>query len=238
MKIIRKIEVFGDSILKGIQVNPQSKRYHINNNIDIGMLSDAFSLCITNHSKFGCTVTKGKAMLDKFLSETKGCTAILMDYGGNDCDFKWQSISENPDAAHEPNTPIGKFTAIYTELIKKISDKGIRPIVANLPPLEPQRYFDWLSKGLNKENILRWLEGVNTIYRYQENYSRTVEEIAENTGAMLVDLRGVFLKHRHIGRYLCEDGIHPNTEGQSLITQELARFCSLAMPTEPKLAGI
>ena len=229
MKITRKIEVFGDSILKGIQVNPLNKRYHVNNNIDVDMLNEKFSLNIINHSKFGCTVTKGKSMLEKYLNERPDCSAILMDFGGNDCDFDWKSISDNPCAKHEPNTPIESFVAIYTGLIERIKKNGIRPIVTNLPPLEPQRYFDWLSKGLSKGNILWWLEGVNTIYRFQEFYSRAIEEISRNTEAMLIDLRGTFLKERCIGRFFCEDGIHPNTEGQKLITQEFARFCSAVL---------
>ena len=229
MKIIRKIGVFGDSILKGIQVNPINRRYYIDNNIDVDMLSKKFSLKILNRSRLGCTVTKGKAMIDNYLDGTSDCNAILMDFGGNDCDFNWKSISENPDSEYEPNTPIDKYVRIYTGIVEKIKANGIRPVITNLPPIEPQRYFDWFCKGLNRENILCWLEGVNTIYRYQEFYSRTVEEIARNTGAMLVDLRGAFLKERCIGRFLCEDGIHPNTEGQKLISQELARFCAHAL---------
>ena len=226
MNIIRKVEVFGDSIFKGIQVNPLTKRYHVNNSIDVDMLSETFSLNIVNRSKLGCTVTKGKIMLDKYLAESPDCTAILMDFGGNDCDFNWKAISENPEAVHNPNTPIQKFVKIYTGMIERIAANDIRPVITTLPPLEPQRYFDWFCKELNKETVLRWLDGINTIYRYQEFYSRTVEEIARNTGALLVDLRGAFLRERYLGRFLCEDGIHPNTEGQRLITQELTKFCT------------
>jgi lysophospholipase L1-like esterase len=229
MRIIRKIEVFGDSILKGIQVNPLNKHYHVNNNIDVNMLSERFSLKIVNRSKFGYTVTKGKAMLDKFLGETPDCTAILMDYGGNDCDFDWTSISKSPETEHEPNTPINEFVKVYTDIIHRIIENGIRPVIANLPPLEPKRYFNWFSKGLCRGNILRWLGDVNAIYRFQELYSHTIEEIARNTSALLLDLRYAFLKERYIGRFICEDGIHPNTEGQRLITQELVRFCAYAL---------
>ena len=226
MKNIRKIEVFGDSIFKGIQINPLNKRYHVNNTIDVEMLSETFSLSIVNRAKLGCTVTKGAVLLEKYLAEAPDCSAILMDFGGNDCDFNWKSISENPEAAHEPHTPLHTFVEVYTDMIEKIKAKGIRPVITTLPPLEPQRYFDWFCKGLNRENILRWLGDVNAIYRYQELYSRTVEEIARNSGAMLVDLRGAFLREKYMGRFLCEDGIHPNTEGQRLITQELKRFCT------------
>ena len=230
MNIIREIQVFGDSILKGIQINPLNRRYHVDNHIDVKMLSRRFSLDVVNQSKLGCTVTKGKAVLEKFLSKAPACSAILMDFGGNDCDFDWKSVSENPDAPHEPKTPINKFISLYTDIVEKIGKCGIRPVLTNLPPIEPQRYFDWFSAGLNKGVLLKWLDGVNTIYRFQEFYSRTVEDIAKNTGAMLVDLRGAFLRERCIGNFLCEDGIHPNTEGQKLITQAFARFCATAMP--------
>jgi len=226
MSVIRKIEVFGDSILKGIQVNPLTKRYYVNNNINVDMLSKRFSLDIINRSRFGNTVTKGKAMLDKFFAEKPACAAILMDYGGNDCDFNWKAISDNPSLEHEPKTPINKFVNTYIDIIHNIIENGVRPVITNLPPLEPQRYFNWLCRGLNRENILNWLGSVNRIYRFQELYSHTVEEIARNTGAMLIDLRHNFLKERYMGRFICEDGIHPNTEGQMLITQELERFCS------------
>ena len=229
MEIIRKIEIFGDSILKGIQINPQNRRYHVNNNIDIGMLSKRFSLNIVNHSKLGCTVTKGKAVLYRFLDKAPDCAAILMDFGGNDCDFDWKSISENPDHDHHPNTPLCKFVKIYSDLVEKIRSSGIRPVITNLPPIDPQRYFDWFCKGLKKDNIMRWLGDINAIYRYQELYSRTVEDISRNSGALLVDLRTAFLKERRLDRYLCEDGIHPNTEGQMLMTQAFTNFCASAL---------
>ena len=230
MGIIRRIEVFGDSILKGIQINPRSRRYHVDNNIDIDMLSREFSLNVSNNSKMGCTLTKGMKVLERFFGKAAECTAILMNFGGNDCDFNWKSVAEDPEAEHEPNTPIKKFIRMYSDIIEGIKEKGIRPVIANLPPIDPHRYFNWFSKGLCKDNLLRFLVDIDVIYRFQENYSRTVEKIARSTGAMLVDLRGSFLKERNLGRYLCEDGIHPNTEGQMLITQGFKEFCDL-LPT-------
>ena len=229
MNIVRKIEVFGDSILKGIQLNPFNKRYCVDNNIDIDMLSSTYSLDITNRSKYGCTVKKGLSMLNKYLGSKPDCSAILMNYGGNDCDYNWKAISENPEANHEPNTPIKDFISIYTGMIEQIYKKGIQPVITNLPPIEPQRFFDWFFKGLNKDRISNWLNGVNRIYRFQEYYSHTIEEIARTTGTLLVDLRGAFLKEEQIGALLCMDGVHPNTEGQKLITSEFARFCNTAL---------
>jgi len=161
------------------------------------------------------------------LEESPNCEAVIMNFGGNDCDYNWAEVAKNPDVEHESHTPIQQFVQIYTKLIHTLQDKGITPIMANLPPLCPRRFFNWFCKDLNKINVLRWLDGVNTIYRVQECYSHTVEEIARTTGALLVDIRGTFLKRYRVDRYLCADGIHVNTEGQGLITEAFINFAAV-----------
>lgn len=230
MDIIRQIAVFGDSILKGIQLNPANEKYITDNHIDLDMLRNTYALAIENFSKFGCTITKGCEILKKRLSRGLECDIVVMDFGGNDCDFDWQAISENPEAEHQPHTPLDVFEQTYRSIIHMLREKAIRPILATLPPIDPQRFFDWFFRDLNKENILKWLGSVNTIYRYQENYSRTVEKIAREEDVYLVDLRGEFLKHRRIDNLLCGDGIHPNTEGQKLITTAFSNFARRALP--------
>ncbi len=224
VNIIKRIEVFGDSILKGIQINPSNARYRVDNHIDIETISSKHELVINNHSSFGCTITKGYEQLRKFLSKDPKCDAILMDYGGNDCDFDWKAVSEHPEEEHQPHTPMQRFVETYREIIHFLKGKGIRPVLTNLPPLSPERFFHWFCQGLNKANVLKWLGSVNTIYRFQENYSRTVEKIARESEVQVVDLRGAFLQHRRIDHLLCEDGTHPNTEGQNVITKAFLEF--------------
>jgi len=225
MKIHRKVEVFGDSLLLGVQINPQNMLYRVENNIDVDGIEKAYALKIRNFSKFGCTITRGFALIEKRLKRDDAfCDAIVMDYGGNDCDFNWKEVAERPDGEHSPNTPPEVFVDTYRKIIKLLKEKGIRPILTTLPPLDAQRFFDWFCRGLNKANILKWLGSVEAIYRWQENYSRTVEKIAAETNTLIVDVRSAFLKHGRIRRFLCEDGTHPNTEGQKIITQAFLDF--------------
>ena len=225
MDIVKKIIVYGDSILKGVQINKENKRYFVDNNIDTDAIGEKFDLNIENLSKFGCTLPKGSKLIEKALENGLNCDALIMDFGGNDCDFNWKEVSDNPDKDHQPHTPLDIFIKTYKDIIAKLKDAGILPILTNLPPIEPHKYFNWFtSNGLNKENIMKWLGNVSTIYRYQENYSRSVEKIAVETDCPLVDLRGAFLKHRRIDDYLCEDGIHPNTAGQKLIEDAFSAF--------------
>lgn len=221
-----KIGVFGDSILEGIQVNPVNKKYYVNNNIDVEILSREYPIQIQNYSSFGCTVRKGSALLKKRLEKNIGCDVIVMDYGGNDCDYNWKAISENPKERHSPNTPIELFSELYLGLIDALKKKGILPILTTLPPLEPQRFFEWFCRDLNKKNILTWLGDVNFIYSHQESYSRKVEKIAAEARVPLIDLRGAFLKSGNVKELLCEDGTHPNTSGQKVIAASFYNFAN------------
>ncbi|MCL2408662.1 MAG: SGNH/GDSL hydrolase family protein [Oscillospiraceae bacterium] len=252
MSIKKRVEIFGDSILKGIQINPKNMRYHVDNNIDIELIEKRHLLSIINFSKFGCTVTKGLALLEKRLKGNKpSCDAILMDFGGNDCDFNWKEISECPDDEHLPHTPLNVFVDTYHKIIALLSENGIRPIMTTLPPLDANKFFNWYCNGLNKPNVLKWLgnidlivrwqgscskavekitgganapENIDVIYRWQESYSKAIEKIAAGTNTLLVDLRGAFLRHSSPEHLLCEDGTHPNTEGQKIITQTFLEF--------------
>ncbi|HKM34145.1 MAG TPA: SGNH/GDSL hydrolase family protein, partial [Lachnospiraceae bacterium] len=217
---------YGDSILKGIQINPINKKYHINNNIDLEMLSEKYFMQIKNYSSFGCTVTKGRNLLKRMLEKNITCDAIVMDYGGNDCDYNWKAISDDPEGDHSPNTPIDLFMETYCDIIDTLKKKDIMPILTTLPPLEPQKFFDWFCRDFNKKNILMWLGEVKNIYYHQENYSKAIEKIALEKQVPLVDLRGEFLKLGNVNALLCEDGTHPNTLGQKVIASSFNNFAN------------
>jgi lysophospholipase L1-like esterase len=220
---VRNAGIFGDSILRGIQLDGENKRYRVDNHIDLAEIGRKHSLAIDNFSVFGCTIHKGVSILRKRLEKRKIDVAVI-EYGGNDCDFNWKEIAERPAEKHEPHTPLGAFSAAYHEIIRTLKEKCIVPVLTTLPPLEPQRFFDWFCGGLNRDNILFWLGSVSNIYRFQENYSRVIGKIAAETKSLLVDLRGAFLEHRRSEDLLCEDGIHPNTAGQKVITGAFLHF--------------
>ena len=230
MTILKRIEIFGDSILKGIQINPKNMRYQVDNHIDTSTISKKHDVIINNRSQFGATITQGIASLQKHFNKGLECELLVMDFGGNDCDFNWQEIAENPEKEHLPKTPLDVFVNSYKSTIKMLKEKGIQPILTNLPPIDPQKFFDWFCKDLNKENILKWLGSISLIYRYQELYSRTVEKIAKEEGVLLVDLRRAFLKYMHLDNFLCIDGTHPNTKGQLLIASAFAEFADEHFP--------
>ncbi|HQD19925.1 MAG: SGNH/GDSL hydrolase family protein [Bacillota bacterium] len=207
--------VFGDSIGKGVILHPITRRYEIiKMNIEklFGRMVN-----IKNYSMFGCTAPKVLAKVRRHASELTSYSSVFLEVGGNDCDFAWGEIAANPGSEHSPNTPLAEFRSAYRQIIEEIRRYGGKPVVLTLPPLEPNRFFNWVSRGLNRDNILSWLGDVDMIYRWQEMYNIEVMLLATKLDVPIIDIRGAFLKHNRYQDLICPDGIHPNSDGYSLI---------------------
>ena len=212
--------ILGDSIAKGVVFDAQRNRYTIANNNLGKQLAEMYDCSVTNLSKFGCTVTDGLARFEKKKDVLQDCRTVLMKFGGNDSDFLWQEISAAPDELHKPKTPIDFFEQTYLKLIERVRKCGLTPILLNLPPVDHTRYFAWISRELNADNILKWLGGSSEfIYRWHEQYNVAVHKIAQTANVKLIDIRSAFLERRDYCEYLSDDGIHPNEQGHSMISQ-------------------
>lgn len=212
-----KIAVWGDSITKGIIQSFGNKQYMVNPENSLKIAGEKLGIKIINHSYFGCTVSKGKDVLIHDIEKNIDCDAAILEFGGNDCDFNWTEVSEHPEKEHEPHTPLHIFSETIQFMIKTLREHNVTPILMTLVPLVPERYFSFISKNLNPANILKWLGDIGFIYRWHESYSCEIFDIARNTGCLLLDIRKQFLMDRNYQRFICEDGIHPNKEGQKFM---------------------
>lgn len=218
------VAVLGDSILKGIQLGKDEK-YAVCNHIDFEGLAQKWDLKIENHSRFGCTAEKASKLLDRMLQRGLASDMVLMDLGGNDCDFPWKDIAAHPERDYPPAYSVAEFLRTYGAMAEKLRTHGILPVVATLPPLEPRRFLDWWCRGADEEAVIRWMGGsVCNVYAHQELYSHAVERFAAENELPLVDIRGKFLEHGHLDQIICMDGTHPNSDGQALITEALDDF--------------
>mgnify|MGYP001918898524 FL=1 len=112
-------------------------------------------------SKIWSTISIGKNIIFKnieLIKETKS-KYVIMEFGGNYCGYNWIEISENPDKEHYSKSSITEFIEIYSYLIDEFKKIGKEPVLLSLPPIDSTKYFDYISKKLNTDNILKLMEG-------------------------------------------------------------------------------
>lgn len=217
---LNKISVFGDSILKGVVFDEMTGKYKFLKENAVRAFSNISHIAVENYSKFGSTVSMGLDKLNKLIMKDKDDSdVVLIEFGGNDCDFNWDNVCSNPLENHIPNTAYQKFVDTISDMIDAVINVGKRPIVMNLPPIDYERYFSWITKGnqIREEKIMQFLGDKNYIYRHQELYSRAIETVAKAKDIYVINVRDAFLSIPRYSDYLCADGIHPNEKGQEII---------------------
>ena len=218
-----KLTIYGDSILKGVLY--ENGRYVLSRGWE-ERLAEHLGLCVTNRARFGGTLPKALASIERDTSVSAAEPEYaLLEFGGNDCDFDWKAVSDAPEAEHLCRTPPQQFADCVRRAVRLLRESGRTPLLSTLPPIHAERYLSFLCRGgLSRENLVRFLGDVQRIYRWQESYSALVGRLAREEDTPLIDLRGPFLRDRRpIDALLCTDGIHPSREGQALLYQA---FCA------------
>ena len=108
MKQILRAKIYGDSIMKGTILDA-GYRYHAIMNEYLIKLYDRFGIEAENRARFGITVKRGHSILLRDIDEGLDCELALVEFGGNDSDFKWNEISMEPDKEHLPLTSMADF---------------------------------------------------------------------------------------------------------------------------------
>lgn len=212
--------ILGDSVAKGVIFSEQSQKYIFTPNSFDKILSKIPGAVIRNWAKFGCTIDKGLTILEKIKYDLPCHKLCLLEFGGNDCNLNWSEISKNPRGTHIAAVPLNDFNLKYDKIIQEVKKSGVRPIVMTLPPLEPTRFFHWISRGLSEYNIMEYLRfDVQSIYDWHEMYNQSVIEIAAKNNVDIIDISSAFLSEDDYSKYLCIDGMHPNEAGHKIIAE-------------------
>lgn len=216
--------IFGDSLMKGVVLDAVKNRYTQLKNCFVNLFSNKNKYQVNNFASFGCTVTKGLSIVEKRKDVIPESDYVVIEFGGNDCNFDWAKIADTPKDEHIPVTPLDQFGETYCEMIDTVKNCGKIPFVLNLPPLDSYYFFRWVSKGLDADNILLWLGDEHHTFRWHASYSKTVEEVAKLKDVPLVDIRSPFFELPEYRSYFCEDGMHPNEKGHTFINQTVDEF--------------
>lgn len=212
--------VWGDSIAKGIVFDENRGRYAVCRENCLTKLSREYGLKINNYSVMGQTSENGLMRMRP--QDLKAGEVAVVEYGGNDCDLDWTQVSEHPELRQPGKVPLEQFGKNIIEMINRVREAGMKPLLVTPPPLVAERYFEWVSKGLNRENILNYLGDVQAIYFWQKDYADRVREIADDMKVRLLDIRSKILENGNYADLMCVDGIHPNEKGHQLIFEAAA----------------
>lgn len=216
------ISAFGDSILKGVIY--ENNIYKVSKNRFSNICEEVLGVSIENKAKFGSTVDVGKNIISKninLIKETKS-KYVVMEFGGNDCDYNWEEISKNPDKEYNPKSTIAEFIEIYSYLIDELKKIEKQPVLLSLPPIDSVKYFNYISRKLNADNILKWMEGNKQfLTNWHERYNIEVFKLAINNNIPIIDITSKFLEIKNYSKLLCDDGIHPNENGHKIIAEAI-----------------
>lgn len=218
-----KVQIYGDSIMKAVLVD-ENYKYRPMSGILLQQLQDETGLETVNRAHFGYTTQKGQVILQKDLSKGLDSNAALLEFGGNDCDHNWMEVAADPEGEHLPHTPLQQFLENMQSMAQSLLSSGIQPILMTLPPLDAQRYLDFIGRlGSDTSAVLRWLGDVQMIYRWQEMYSSAIARLASKLNLPLADVRSRFLSRRDYGSLIARDGIHLTAAGYTLVFDEFRR---------------
>jgi len=219
-----KVALWGDSIGRGVAFDISRGRYAVLRDYFGRILEREGSIDIENRARFGATAEEGLA--DFEATSDISASVVAIEYGGNDCNMPWADIANNPEGIYSPKVELSQFEKTLSDFVSAVRERGLRPLLVTPPPLHAPRFFEWISTGLNKANILEFLGDIDNVYRWQERYALAVHRVARTFSSTLFDLRDAFLAQRDMPSLYSPDGMHPNEKGHQLIADAALRFFS------------
>ena len=217
---LRGLSLWGDSIAKGVVFDEQRGRYAVCRDNCVSRLSRDAGVDVENFSVMGNTTEQGLRRMEG--QPLKPGNLAVIEFGGNDCDLDWAAACEHPEVEQRGRVPLEAFGENLRAMVRRVREGGMIPALVTPPPLVAQRYFDWVSRKLDKARILNYLGDVEHIYRWQERYALMIRRVAARENAMLLDVRDWFLSQARFTDLMCVDGIHPNARGHELLFERFS----------------
>ncbi len=237
------IVVYGDSISRGIIFDDEKRKHSLLLESFTNLVREHLKGVVYNAAKFGSTIVEG---LQRFQSDVlkRKPDIVLIEFGGNDCDYQWDAIAENPSGIFHPNTECVTFYELLTEMVNNLRALDIVPVLVTLPPLDAEKFLNWVGRNSvqAKNNILQYIGNVSMIYSWHERYNAAILRVAEETATRLIDIRSAFLQKDDYTKLICDDGIHPNKAGHQVIAEKILHYIELnymfLLNTKPQASAL
>ena len=196
------IVAYGDSITKGVIYDIEKSKYTFLKENFTRIIGNKIKGTVYNEGKFGNTIMRGAHKMYNDVIK-KSPDVVLVEFGGNDCDYNWDDIAKNPNIEYKPNTDINIFRETLLTMINTLKNNHILPVLMTLPPLDQLKYFKWVAKedSFAEKNILQWLGTKDRIFTLHNSYSKMITEVANETSTVLIDVRSEFLKYNNYSNF-------------------------------------
>ncbi|QQE78981.1 GDSL-type esterase/lipase family protein [Alicyclobacillus sp. SO9] len=155
---------------------------------------------------------------------------VLIEIGGNDCDFRWDEVADAKDNPHTPIVPLDRYISNLQHLVKRIREAGATPILMNLIPLDPVRYYTRRYEQ-HGSNIAHWIATCGGIEHWHGMYNRALVQLAKEWDMLMLDVRTAFKEAGDLRELLSDDGIHPTRKGYRALADAIVAGL-------PRIAGI
>jgi len=216
------IKIYGDSIMRGVLYDAATNKYSERIGTDFKRLIER-GVAISCDARMGATSTKGLALMQRDIANSPDAhyDLTLIEYGANDADYDWDAVSAAPNKAHETRTSEETFISNMKQMISMARPRTDIVALATLPPFETEKFFWWLSRRLNSDNIISWLGEKENVQKTFLRYNELVKQIAKEESCELFDMRSVLLSN---GDMTCDDGAHPSQAGYDLLDKSIVNF--------------
>ena len=229
---VNQMIVYGDSNGKGVIWSETLGRYRITRESCVRLLTECLPFPVENRSVMGSTAQRCLEGLEQ--DDIPAGALVVFAFGSNDSDMDWDAVSRAPDQPHAARVPVEAFEAALRQMIRITRSRGAEPVIATPVPLVAERYFNWVSRALDQEAILRYLGDTAQMARWQERWAHAAERVAYTENAPLADLRDAMLRCLNFEQMYCADGIHLNEKGHRYLFETLRESLPLLGGSFPK----
>lgn len=221
-----RIICFGDSVTRGIS--------YVRGRLRI--LKDNYpallQVALTPYGEFD-VVNKGvfndnsdllvSRLADDVIAENPDC--VLIEIGGNDCNFRWDEVALAKDEEHKPIVPLDRYLTNLQHITLTLRENGITPVLMNLLPLDPVRYYNTVC-AQHGSNVAHWIARCGGIEHWHGMYNRALMQLIQKLNVLTIDVRTALKQAADLSVLLSDDGIHPTDEGYRV----MARVIGSAIP--------
>lgn len=212
-----KIVCFGDSVTRGITfVRGRFKIIKDNYPAQLQhLLGDRDE--VINKGVFNDNSDLLVKRLDKDVLELHP-DLVLVNIGGNDCNFHWDQVALLPEEEHVPIVPLERYLSNISEIAERITLSGAVPVILSLLPLDPTRYYRSLMKHYS-HSIGHWISYCGGIEHWHGMYNRALKHLVQKINVPYLDVRSAFKLKGSFSELINEDGLHPTAKGYRALAE-------------------